>query len=100
MTLLFVIGLAVFLTWIDWYRRHISSEASHAVWTRENYKKAGKALEQWERNNPYKNASDTEAQRLLQIKAGAYVLMMFANPHFVDEGRFNSMTEDIEYWTP
>lgn len=59
---------------------------------------AGKALEEWQKNNPFESQSHPKAQELIRIEAGAYMLYLDAHPNVNDDGHLAWYMEQIEDW--
>ena len=74
---------------------------ARANWATHTWCDASQARREWENLHPYDNQSHPEAQRLLQIEIGAYMLWLDAHPKCRSEsniGYLQFLLAQMEDW--
>lgn len=102
---LIVVGIFVFCYFVRKTARRLEQQAgedllqtNRSLRTTRQWCDASKAFLSWIEEHPWENLSHPEAQRLLRIETGAYMLWLDAHPYCPDDGHLAFLMELMEDW--
>jgi len=98
--------LYLFLSWLKSKSRMIFRAIlkvffpkwAHRLWATENWLNASRAYSDWIENHPLESDSHPEAQKLLRIMVGAYILFLDAHPEIDGTAYLNYLIDEMEDW--
>jgi hypothetical protein len=88
--------LLITFMYLDYRKKIKEIQRKKLYWERfSNWMRAREACNKWRECNPFTNRANREAQELLRIHNGAYMLFLEIDPDF-DKGRLEKYTAMME----